>query len=68
MQKFSWEIPSVTTKEMAIKITFSEPAVFARDDSKQYIDVYAQFSDFEPGWADDEVFFSFQIPKQASND
>ena len=43
---------------------FDHPELYQKDGFKQILHVKAQFSDFEPGWLDDEYLISAVIPAQ----
>ena len=62
VQDFTWRIAKVDPLEMQIKIDLANPALFA--DGDKFVVVKAQFSDFEPGWSDDEALVRVNIPKQ----
>ena len=68
MNDFKVKINSATSKFLVLDITFSAPQIFSREGSSQNITIYAQFSDFEPGWDDTAALLNLKIPKQVSND
>ena len=45
-----------------MKFKFDHPELYQKDGFKQILHVKAQFSDFEPGWLDDEYLISVLIP------
>lgn len=64
LQQFTWKITAVSPNSMAIKVSFEHPESVSTESSPSFIQVKAEFSDFEPNWNDDLVLFSLQLPKQ----
>ena len=61
MKQWTYDIESVTSKSIKIKINLENPTVY---DGEQYVSIKAKFSDFEPGWDDDRELRRIEIPKQ----
>ena len=48
---------------LTLNVTFSHPELIGSGDSEQTLRFRALFSDFEPGWNDEEYLFNMTVPK-----
>ena len=63
LEKFTWKIVSVDPNSLQLKIVFEHPEVVSKDrENPQYVQVKAEFSDFEPGWNNDLVLINVKLP------
>ena len=63
LEKFTWKIVSVDPNSLELKIVFEHPEVVSKDrDNPQYVQVKAEFADFEPGWNNDLVLINVELP------
>ena len=54
----------MTESSFSIDLEFENPELIGYDNSTQYLEVYAKFSDFEPKWNDSEPLIRQKIPHQ----
>ena len=64
IQRFNWTISELTQTSLNIDIDFEYPEMIGYDNSSQYVEVYARFSDFEPMWNDSYPLIRKLLPNQ----
>ena len=63
LQSFTLNILEVETNRIKIEVMLDHPELFSKDGFSQILHVRALFSDFEPGWDDNEYIISVTIPE-----
>lgn len=61
---FSFALETVSPAVLRVAIRFAHPAVFSRDGARQALSVRLRFSDFEPGWVDEQPVTTLRIGSQ----
>lgn len=59
---FNWTFSELTQTSLQIDIDFEYPEMIGFDNSSQYIEVYALFSDFEPMWNNSKPLIRKLVP------
>ena len=62
IQMFNWTFSELTQTSLQIDIDFEYPEMIGFDNSSQYIEVYALFSDFEPMWNNSKPLIRKLVP------
>ena len=60
---FTWGLSMADASTLTLNVTFSHPELIGSGDSFQTLRFRALFSDFEPGWNDEEFMFNVTVPK-----